>query len=174
MITDAYGSVKFSVKETLDKLYNGDDISQFVVNDTNENNLHLTHHTHFELPSLQQPPSLDVAPEDFHDILSHSWIMPDNYKEMDLESYLANELVKQNITTEVYTKRVIEELDEYANRDMLDILKFLVYLMQVCRDNSIVTGIGRGSSVSSLVLYLIGVHYIDPVKYNLSYKEFLR
>jgi len=38
----------------------------------------------------------------------------------------------------------------------------------------IVTGVGRGSSVSSLVLYLIGVHHIDPVKYNLSYKEFLR
>jgi len=174
MITDAYGSVKFSVEETLDKLYNGNDISQFVVNDANENNLHLKHHTHFELPALQQSPSLDLTSEEFHTILSHSWIMPDKYKEMDLESYLANELVKQNMATEIYTARVIEELDEYAKRDMLDILKFLVYLMNVCRDNSIVTGIGRGSSVSSLVLYLIGVHYIDPVKYNLSYKEFLR
>ena len=33
---------------------------------------------------------------------------------------------------------------------------------------------GRGSSVSSLVLHLLDVHQIDPVKYNLDYKEFLR
>ena len=100
--------------------------------------------------------------------------MPQKYKDMDLNAYLAQELVNHNMATDQYTVRLVEELDEYAKRDMLDILKFLVYLMGICRDNSIVTGIGRGSSVSSLVLYLIGVHYIDPVKYNLSYKEFLR
>ena len=100
--------------------------------------------------------------------------MPQKYKDMDLNAYLVNELVNQNMATEQYTARLVEELDEYTKRDMLDILKFLVYLMNICSDNNIVTGIGRGSSVSSLVLYLIGVHYIDPVKYNLSYKEFLR
>jgi DNA polymerase-3 subunit alpha len=100
--------------------------------------------------------------------------MPQKYKDMDLNVYLANELVNQNMATDQYTTRLVEELEEYTKRDMLDILRFLVYLMNVCRNNSIVTGIGRGSSVSSLVLYLIGVHYIDPVKYNLSYKEFLR
>ena len=174
MITDAYGRVKFSISETLNELYYGNDINQLVIDDTNENSLHLKYHTHFEIPNLQQPPNLDIEPEDFHDILSHSWLMPDKYKDMDLELYLANELGRQNMATDVYATRVAEELNEYTKRDMLDILKFLVYLMNICKDNSIVTGIGRGSSVSSLILYLIGVHYIDPVKYNLSYKEFLR
>lgn len=174
MITDAYGSVKFSVKETLEEMYSGSEIDQFVINDTNENKLHAQHHKHFEIHSLQQAPTLDVSPEDFHDILSSSWLMPQKYKDMDLNVYLANELVNQNMATDQYTTRLVEELEEYTKRNMLDILRFLVYLMNVCRNNSIVTGIGRGSSVSSLVLYLIGVHYIDPVKYNLSYKEFLR
>jgi DNA polymerase III alpha subunit len=37
-----------------------------------------------------------------------------------------------------------------------------------------VWGVGRGSSVASYVLFLIGVHRIDSMKYNLDYKEFLR
>ena len=57
---------------------------------------------------------------------------------------------------------------------MTNVLKFMIYLMQVIKEKDIVTGAGRGSSVSSLVLFLIGVHYIDPIKYSLSYKEFLR
>ncbi len=174
MITDAYGSVKYTVKETLDEMYAGNPIDHFVIDDTNENTLHYEFNKHFEIANLQKPPTLDVSPEDFHDILSNSWLMPQKYKDMDLDAYLVQELLDNNMATEQYTVRLAEELEEYAKRDMLDILKFLVYLMNICRDNSIVTGIGRGSSVSSLVLYLIGVHYIDPVKYNLSYKEFLR
>jgi DNA polymerase III alpha subunit len=174
MITDAYGSVKYSVKETLDEMYSGNAVDQFVVDDEKENKLHSAYNRHFEIQDLQKPPTLDVSPEDFHDILSNSWLMPQKYKDMDLNAYLAQQLVNHNMATDPYTIRLVEELDEYAKRGMQDILKFLVYLMNICRDNSIVTGIGRGSSVSSLVLYLIGVHYIDPVKYNLSYKEFLR
>ena len=174
MIIDAYGSVKYSVKETLDEMYSGNAVDQFVIDDVKENRLHNEYSKHFEIDNLQQPPTLDVSPEDFHDILSNSWLMPQKYRDMDLNTFLAKELVNQNMATDQYTTRLIEELEEYTKRNMLDILKFLVYLMNVCRDNSIVTGIGRGSSVSSLVLYLIGVHYIDPVKYNLSYKEFLR
>ena len=165
MIIDAYGSVKYSVKETLDEMYSGNAVDQFVIDDVKENRLHNEYSKHFEIDNLQQPPTLDVSPEDFHDILSNSWLMPQKYKDMDLNTFLAKDLAEA---------LTIEELEEYTKRNMLDILKFLVYLMNVCRDNSIVTGIGRGSSVSSLVLYLIGVHYIDPVKYNLSYKEFLR
>lgn len=89
MITDAYGSVKFSVKETLEEMYSGSEIDQFVINDTNENKLHAQHHKHFEIDSLQQAPTLDVSPEDFHDILSSSWLMPQKYKDMDLNVYLA-------------------------------------------------------------------------------------
>jgi DNA polymerase III alpha subunit len=37
-----------------------------------------------------------------------------------------------------------------------------------------VWGVGRGSSVSSYVLYLLNVHRIDSIKYNLDYQDFLR
>jgi DNA polymerase III alpha subunit len=42
------------------------------------------------------------------------------------------------------------------------------------RENKIVWGVGRGSSVASYVLYLIGIHKINSLKYNLDINEFLR
>jgi DNA polymerase III alpha subunit len=40
--------------------------------------------------------------------------------------------------------------------------------------NNVVWGVGRGSSVASYVLYLLGVHKIDSLKYNLDIHEFLK
>ena len=93
---------------------------------------------------------------------------------MDIELYLTGQMSQRKMIDDAYIDRLAIELDEYTQRNMMHILKYLIYMMDVCKQNNIVTGIGRGSSVSSLVLYLIGTHHIDPVKYSLSYKEFLR
>jgi DNA polymerase III alpha subunit len=42
------------------------------------------------------------------------------------------------------------------------------------RKNKIVWGVGRGSSVASYVLFLIGIHKVNSLKYNLDIKEFLK
>jgi DNA polymerase III alpha subunit len=42
------------------------------------------------------------------------------------------------------------------------------------RANNILWGVGRGSSVASYVLYLIGIHKIDSIKYELSIDEFIK
>jgi DNA polymerase III alpha subunit len=42
------------------------------------------------------------------------------------------------------------------------------------RQNAIIWGVGRGSGVASHVLYLIGVHRINSLYYNLDIQEFLR
>jgi len=42
------------------------------------------------------------------------------------------------------------------------------------RENGIVWGVGRGASVASYVLYLIGVHRINSIQYGLDWREFLR
>jgi len=57
---------------------------------------------------------------------------------------------------------------------MYPVLKFLVYLVNICEENDVVLGVGRGSSVASYILYLINVHHIDSIKYNLDIKEFLK
>ena len=70
--------------------------------------------------------------------------------------------------------RTCEELTEYDRRNMFDLLKYMVYLVDFMREHNIVWGVGRGSSVSSYVLYLIGVHKVDSCQFDLDYHEFMR
>jgi len=77
-------------------------------------------------------------------------------------------------TTTDQTDRVSEELEAFIEHDMLDLLFCLKYIVDTLRSNNVVWGVGRGSSVASYVLYLLGVHKIDSLKYNLDWREFLR
>jgi DNA polymerase III alpha subunit len=87
---------------------------------------------------------------------------------MDIEAFLVNECPKENY------QRLVEELEEFRARNMLPLLKVLKYLVDTFRKNNIVWGVGRGSSVASYALFLIGIHKIDSIKYNLDWHEFLR
>jgi len=100
---------------------------------------------------------------------ANNWWMPEEYQTLDIEQYLLN-----LITTPQQRERVYAELEEFKNREMLPMLQFLVYMVTELKQHNILWGVGRGSSVSSYILYLIGVHKIDSIKYNLDYKEFLR
>jgi len=100
---------------------------------------------------------------------AENWLMPNEYKQLDIEQYLL-----QKIETQQQRQRVELEFDEFKQRGMLPMLKFLVYMVDQLKHNNIMWGVGRGSSVSSYILYLIGVHRVDSIKYDLDYKEFLR
>jgi DNA polymerase-3 subunit alpha len=67
-----------------------------------------------------------------------------------------------------------EELKAFQERDLVQLLRYMKYLVDFMRKNNIVWGVGRGSSVSSYLLYLIGVHRINPIQYDLDWREFLR
>jgi DNA polymerase III alpha subunit len=99
-----------------------------------------------------------------------NWNMPDEYKQLDIEEWIW----KQTPPWDPQHTRVAEELAAFKERNMIDLLRWLKYFVDTCRANSIVWGVGRGSSVASYILYLIGVHKIDSIKYNLDWQEFLR
>jgi DNA polymerase III alpha subunit len=105
---------------------------------------------------------------EFDKTLQKQWFMPEEYINFDIEGFLIKQCPRENCT------RVMDEITEFRSRNMLDLLRWLKYFVDTCRKNDIVWGVGRGSSVSSYVLYLIGVHKIDSVKYNLDWREFLR
>lgn len=96
------------------------------------------------------------------------WFMPKNYFE-NLIEYIYN---KCNNQTQI--NRVNLELELYIKYNMLNLLFYLKYLVDTMREHNIVWGVGRGSSVSSYVLYLIGVHKIDSLRYNLDINEFFK
>lgn len=107
--------------------------------------------------------------EEFDKEHTMHWMTPSNYQDLDVKTFLINKCTNQ---TEI--DRVNFELNLYEERDLLPLLKHLIYLIDHFRKNKIVWGVGRGSSVSSYILYLIGVHKVNSIKYNLDVTEFLR
>jgi DNA polymerase III alpha subunit len=102
--------------------------------------------------------------------------IPQYYLELDVEEYIVKLIphVKDQTDKLVYLKRVEEELALFKARNLFPILQLLIYIVDTMRKHKLVWGVGRGSSVASYCLYLIGVHKIDSVKYNLNIREFLK
>jgi DNA polymerase III alpha subunit len=95
--------------------------------------------------------------------------MPEEYKTLDIAKYVLGQC-----ENEEEMQRAGQELLLYQERDMFDLLRYLKYLVDTMRNNNIVWGVGRGSSVSSFVLFLIGIHKINSIYYQLDFSEFLR
>ena len=96
------------------------------------------------------------------------WQMPNEYKTMDIENFLVSICPKENY------QRLVDELEAFKSRNMFDLLRWLKYFVDTCEKDGVVWGVGRGSSVASYVLFLLGVHSVDSIKYNLDWQEFLR
>ena len=120
-------------------------------------------------PELIKYNSLNLSVEQFDDINQSNWLMPEKYKSMDIAQY-----VLEQCKGEAELQRAGEELLLFQERDMFVLLRYLKYLVDTMRENNIVWGVGRGSSVASFVLFLLGVHRINSLYYDLSITEFLK
>jgi hypothetical protein len=67
-----------------------------------------------------------------------------------------------------------QELLLYQERDLFNLLRYLKYFVDTMRKNGVVWGLGRGSSTASYILYLLGVHKINSLYYDLPIEEFLK
>lgn len=100
----------------------------------------------------------------------NTWFIPEKYKTINVEEYILN-LCK----TQEEIDRVKMELEEYKSHNMFNLLRLCIFLSEFIKANDdIIIGIGRGSSVSSYILYLLEIHLVDSLKYNLDIKEFLK
>ena len=102
------------------------------------------------------------------EINSKHWFIPDEYYPNLVEFLYAQ------CTTPEQTQRVNQELELFVKTGMYDLLHVMKYVVDTLRENNVVWGVGRGSSVASYVLYLIGVHKVDSVKYKLPIEEFFK
>jgi hypothetical protein len=115
------------------------------------------------------PEADDVAVSEFDHVRQGHWFMPDEYKQMDIAKH-----VLELCVTDAELQRTGEELLLYQEHDLFDLLRYMKYLVDVMRENHVIWGVGRGSSVASYVLYLLGVHRINSMYYDLDPREFLR
>ena len=169
MYLDKYNNPIFNEQDIFDAIYQG---HQFSVNDTM-----LVDNRTNSIQDLEkligfkflEPYETHFTQEEYDKACQSNWFMPESYKDLDIE-----EFVYSKCLTQISTVRVMQEMAEYKSRDMLGLLRWLKYFVDTCETNNIVRGVGRGSSVASYVLFLLGVHSIDSLKYNLDWHEFLR
>lgn len=105
---------------------------------------------------------------------SQEFNIPQYYKDIDIEEYVRGLVPTSGDSDVSVNARVEMELAEYKARNLYPILQLMIYIVDMMRKNNLVWGVGRGSSVASYVLFLIGIHKIDSLKYNLNIEEFLK
>lgn len=103
------------------------------------------------------------------DASSRQWFTPQEYQDLDLEQYVLSRCKDQ-----AQQKRAQDELAIIHKLQVQHIFKHLIYLVNLWRSRNLVWGIGRGSSVSCFVLYVIGLNKINPLDYDLDYREFFK
>ena len=172
MKTDPLGIPRFSNRDLIDMIYSGHADKVHVVlcdpsDDVDRFNAAMEEQG---FDKLQKYIPLDVDQKTFDGVCQGEWFMPDEYKELNVYDYVMS---KCDDNLDEMT-RVEEELAEFKVRGMTNLLRYMIYLVDFMRENNIVWGVGRGSSVASYVLYLIGVHRINSIQYGLDWREFLR
>ena len=122
-----------------------------------------------QVPELVEYAFTDMTVEEFDTMKQNSWHMPDEYKNLDIAEYILS-----LCDTDAQLQRCGQELLLFQERNLFDLLRYLKYLVDTMRSHNMIWGVGRGSSVASYVLYLLGVHRIDSIYYDLEPTEFLR
>jgi DNA polymerase III alpha subunit len=98
--------------------------------------------------------------------LNYNWNIPKEYQELDLIEYFCKFINDDN------ESRIIEELQIIIDNDLHYQIRSIIFVIDTLKQKNIVWGLGRGSSCASYLLYLIGVHTIDPIKYDIPCREF--
>ncbi len=183
MKTDSLGIPRFTNKDLVDMIYTGHSDKVHVVLCDADNDVDKFNEACEEqgLSKLQKYIPLDVDEKTFDGVCQSEWFMPNEYKQINPNKWLeAKCMEKLQIDDPIALRdtqewiRVTDELTEFRYRGMYPLIQYMIYLVDFMRENNIVWGVGRGSSVASYVLYLIGVHKINSIQFGLDWREFLR
>lgn len=175
MRSDNYGQLILNTDDAFKALYSGKikSLDKILFDDSAEiKQFNTAVKKNFESTPLlkiyQEPNDVDSR-EMFDQANQCVWFMPEEYGKFPIVDWLY-----EQCTTESEKLRVDEELTLFIQHGMFDLLFYLKYLVDTMREHNIVWGVGRGSSVASYVLYLIGIHKVDSIRYKLDIHEFLK
>ena len=168
MINDYYGRPIFTERDLVDVYMKNPD--QKLKHTLTDVKIELDPTLELEtVPELIEHTLAQLSVADFDEEMRSKWNMPAKYRELDIAKWLLEQCTHQ---TEI--QRVGKELLLYQKREQFLLLQYMKYLVDLMRENNIVWGVGRGSSVSSFVLFLIGIHRINSLHYDLDIEEFLK
>ena len=163
------GDCIYTETDAIELLYNNPDldISKLFFDDISQYTKSLKE-LGIDLPNIHTVPKRE-NPAEFDQKNIKNWYMPKEYYDINVKKYLLDKC-----QTQEERDRVEQEYILFEQKNFIRVLQFLIYFVDTLRKNNIVWGVGRGSSVASFCLFLIGVHKVNPLLYNLKINEFLR
>lgn len=172
MKTDKFGQIIFSEHDVIHLYLQGHDIAvleHLLVDNTVD--LEAAASILDNVPAFVRYEEMaqDQTMQQFDHRCQATWYMPDEYKSLDIAAHVLG-----LCESDAELQRCGEELLLFQERNLFDLLRYLKYLVDVMKENRLIWGVGRGSSVASYVLYKLGVHRIDSLYYELDPAEFLR
>ena len=157
MIKNKFGEIVYNIEDVVDLIMKQQTTAGITVDGT------------VQLGDTSPETDVSLSVDEYDLLNQRNWLMPDEYKELDIAQHIID-LCK----TDAEIQRAGQELLMFQERNLFNLLKYLKYLVDTMRSNNVIWGVGRGSSVASYVLYLLGVHKIDSMYYDLDPGEFLR
>jgi hypothetical protein len=165
MTKNKFGEFVYNESDLIDMIMSGQDLVALITDSTVVIDSTILDQ---QVITLQESDT-NLTVTEYDKIMQSNWYMPDQYKQMDIAEHVLN-----MCDTDAKLQRVGAELLMYQERNLFDLLRYLKYLVDTMKSNNIIWGVGRGSSVASYVLYLLEVHKIDSMYYDLQPDEFLR
>ena len=164
-----HGDVIFTEQDAIDLLYTDPkfDLSKLFFDETKKYESALKE-LGLDLPVIQTAPKRESV-DKFDNKNINNWHKTEKYYQINVLQWLLDKCQTDEEKMSVQT-----EYDMFEKKGFIKVLQFLIYFIDTLRANNIVWGVGRGSSVASFCLFLIGVHKINPLLYNLNIGEFLR
>ena len=157
MIKNKFGEIVYNIEDVVDLIMKQQTTAGITVDGT------------VQLGDTSPETDVSLSVDEYDLLNQRNWLMPVEYKELDIAQHIID-LCK----TDAEIQRAGQELLMFQERNLFNLLKYLKYLVDTMQSNNIIWGVGRGSSVASYVLYLLGVHKIDSMYYDLDPGEFLR
>lgn len=171
---DKFGIITLSPNSGCELLLCGEDITDFIFESDSEIELYnkytkiLSGINDDDSPLIIYNTPTCTIEEFDRDIQSH-WFTPEPFASADVE-----EVLLKLCSTEKERNRVKEEMVLFQQYELNQMLRCLLWLVSTMRENGIVWGVGRGSSCASYCLYLMGIHRVNSLQYNLDFREFLK
>jgi len=165
-IIDEQGNVVYFTDSLIELLYNGEIPSEILFPQEDIDVIAFNKHSYENYDDIEYklPKKLLTTEE-----RKNNWFYPNKYDDINLEEYFLN-LCKNDIEK----KRVIKEIHTYDEKGFNKFLRCCIFLSDRIKENNWVIGVGRGSSCASYLLFLLKIHLVDSIKYELNIEEFLK
>lgn len=159
------GSIEVDPSVVASMLLKGVPVERIFVTEINE-----------EVQKFNQFSSVKIGKKLQTENLSFEWTIPDHYKYMNIDDYLLNlsTSIENDKFFEKRLQRLAKEIELFKRLNLENVLRVIIFIVDEFKKRNIVWGVGRGSSCSSYILFLIGLHDIDPILYDIEIEDFLR